>query len=203
MRSDYLMIRLRLRPILNCPNNVFIRSWLPQNEFLGHPKVKLFKTHCGFKSYIESAYHGTPMIGFPIFMDQIGYCANMQGKGLGLTMDITTFTPKELADNMQSVMKNEAYANKAQHFSSLMHTTQPTSKQRVVFWMEHVVQFGADQLRFVALDMNRSIFQFFMIDVIAALFFMYVLSTLIVSWCCLRVNRLFRKRHLPSKIKCD
>ena len=177
-----ILVIWKSTPLSNCPSNVFARSWLPQNDLLGHSRVKLFITHCGLKSYIESAYYGTPMIGFPILMDQIGNCANMQGKGMGLTMDITSFTPAQLADNLNKVL-NATYLKNAQRISVLMHNTQSTSKERVVFWMEHVVKFGADHLRSTGFDLN--IFHFFMLDILAVL----VLIILMSISCCICCHR--------------
>jgi UDP:flavonoid glycosyltransferase YjiC (YdhE family) len=45
--------------------NVLFLPWLPQNDLLGHPKTKLFITHCGKNGIFEALYHGIPMIGFP------------------------------------------------------------------------------------------------------------------------------------------
>src|SRR6218665_507480 len=38
----------------------FIRpsGWMPQNDILAHPKVKLFITHCGNNGQFEALYHG-------------------------------------------------------------------------------------------------------------------------------------------------
>ena len=47
------------------PSNVRIVSWLPQNDLLGHPKTKMFITHCGNNGQMEALYHGVPMIGSP------------------------------------------------------------------------------------------------------------------------------------------
>lgn len=44
----------------NLPNkssNVFIRNWFPQQDILAHPKVRLFVTHGGLLSTIESIHH--------------------------------------------------------------------------------------------------------------------------------------------------
>lgn len=56
------------------PKNVHIKAWMPQNDILAHPKVKLFITHCGLLSSQESIWHGVPMLGMPLNVDQFMVC---------------------------------------------------------------------------------------------------------------------------------
>lgn len=52
------------------PKNVHIRAWIPQNDLLANPKVKLFISHCGLLSTQEAIWHNVPILGLPIFADQ-------------------------------------------------------------------------------------------------------------------------------------
>ena len=36
---------------------------MPQNDLLGHERMRAFLTHGGGNSMYESAYHGVPLIG--------------------------------------------------------------------------------------------------------------------------------------------
>ncbi|KAJ6646775.1 UDP-glucosyltransferase 2, partial [Pseudolycoriella hygida] len=42
----------------NLPDNVKIGKWLPQDDILAHPNVKLFISHCGKGGITEAKYHG-------------------------------------------------------------------------------------------------------------------------------------------------
>lgn len=52
------------------PKNVHIRAWIPQNDLLANPKVKLFISHCGLLSTQEAIWYGVPILGVPVFVDQ-------------------------------------------------------------------------------------------------------------------------------------
>jgi len=45
------------------PDNVFIKSWWPQDDILAHRNVKVFITHGGLLGSTEAIYHGVPVIG--------------------------------------------------------------------------------------------------------------------------------------------
>ena len=44
------------------PNNVMLSKWLPQQEVLAHPNVKLFITHGGQSSFQETLCHKKPVV---------------------------------------------------------------------------------------------------------------------------------------------
>ncbi|CAH1963784.1 unnamed protein product [Acanthoscelides obtectus] len=88
------------------PENVLIRQWLPQTEILAHPNTKLFISHGGGLSTIESAYYGVPVLGIPFFGDQFSNLAMMENKGLArmiryksLTADLVFKNIREMLDN--------------------------------------------------------------------------------------------------------
>ena len=53
----------------NDDNRIRIMPWIPQNDLLADPRVRLFITHAGLNSIIESVYHAKPVIMFPIGLD--------------------------------------------------------------------------------------------------------------------------------------
>ena len=84
-------------------------EWLPQNDLLGHNKTRLFITHAGVNSMYEAGYHGVPVVAVPLFADQFGNAGKLEGKGMGLTVDIHTTNTKELGDTIQRVLTEPQY----------------------------------------------------------------------------------------------
>ncbi|CAO4376734.1 unnamed protein product [Caenorhabditis nigoni] len=52
------------------PKNVHLKKWVPQPALLADHRVKVFVTHGGLGSVMETAYTGKPALMVPIFGDQ-------------------------------------------------------------------------------------------------------------------------------------
>lgn len=73
----------------NLSNNTFLMKWLPQNDLLGHPKIKAFVGHGGTNGIYESIYHGVPMIGIPLLFDQFENVLRMEVRGAAKVVHAT------------------------------------------------------------------------------------------------------------------
>nr|XP_053628637.1 UDP-glucuronosyltransferase 3A1-like [Cherax quadricarinatus] len=65
------------------PPNVRLAKWLPQQDILGDPRLRLFITHGGLLSIQEATYHGIPILGMPVFVDQHHNVRQVQDEGWG------------------------------------------------------------------------------------------------------------------------
>ncbi|KAF2890130.1 hypothetical protein ILUMI_16043, partial [Ignelater luminosus] len=88
------------------PSNVKISKWLPQQDILAHPNIKLFITHGGLLSTIETIYHGVPIVGIPVFGDQRMNVANAEIAGYGIGVSYQTLTEKALSSALDEVLNN-------------------------------------------------------------------------------------------------
>lgn len=61
--------------IKDLPSNVRTAAWWPQQDLLGHPKLRAFVSHGGLLSLHEAAYHGAPTLVLPVFCDHDGNAA--------------------------------------------------------------------------------------------------------------------------------
>lgn len=69
---------------------------MPQNDVLGHAKTKLFLSHMGHNSMYEAAYHGVPIVGFPMWGDHADNARQIARAGMGLWVDINSVKEDEL-----------------------------------------------------------------------------------------------------------
>ena len=86
------------------PKNVFISKWLPQDDVLAHPNIKLFISHCGLGGMIEAKYHGVPIIGLPLFGDQDTVAANIEKEGWGMKLELGELSEKSLSRAIKTVL---------------------------------------------------------------------------------------------------
>ncbi|KAM7348771.1 UDP-glycosyltransferase UGT4-like isoform 3-T3 [Cochliomyia hominivorax] len=148
--------------------NMIYRNWLPQDDILAHPKVKLFITHGGMGSVVESQYHGVPMVGIPFFGDQHANIANVVKSGYGLGLEYARFSEEAFRNAVLEVLENSSYSKNVQKFSELYRDRPMTPRQLVRYWVDYVIRHkGAKHMQSPAINMPW--WQLHSVDVVAFL----------------------------------
>ncbi|XP_020379865.2 UDP-glucuronosyltransferase 3A2-like [Rhincodon typus] len=147
--------------VLPAPN-IKLVDWLPQNDLLGHPKARLLVTHGGLNSLLEAVYHGVPVIGIPLFGDQFDNMVRVEAKGLGLTIQVNQL--QALGNAMATVIEDKRYKASALTLSHIHRSHPFPPHQRLVRWVDHIVQHGGSHLRPFGLD--QPWYQQYLLDVI-------------------------------------
>jgi UDP:flavonoid glycosyltransferase YjiC (YdhE family) len=88
------------------PDNVLIGKWLPQDDILAHKNVKVFISHCGLGSTVESKYHAVPILAIPLFADQNANADVVIDEGWGVKVDFETMSEKTLSDGIKEILAN-------------------------------------------------------------------------------------------------
>ena len=88
------------------PKNIFVGKWLPQDEILAHKNLKLFVSHCGLGSIVESKFRGVPILGIPLFADQLSNAVGAVREGWVKMLDIKTLTEEDFNDSIIEMIQN-------------------------------------------------------------------------------------------------
>ncbi|XP_013393118.1 UDP-glucuronosyltransferase 2C1-like [Lingula anatina] len=182
--------------------NVKLLPWLPQNDLLAHPNTKLFISHFGLGGAFESFYHGVPVIGLPLNGDQFYNSNRAQHRGIAKVMDILYFTTEELVGNINAMIDNSSYVDKAKKLSAIYRDQPWTPQQLTTNWIEHILKHGGSYLRSPTVLMPW--YQYYLLDVIA---FLLLVSTAILALCisccrcCCRLCCGKKTNTKPNKVK--
>jgi len=87
--------------------NIMLEKWLPQDDILAHPNVKIFISHCGLGSVVESRYHGVPILGLPLFGDQMMNAKLAVEEGWAVEMKLKTLDEQEFYNTIQELLHNK------------------------------------------------------------------------------------------------
>jgi len=160
--NQTVLVKIFIPDGVKVPQNVKVSPWLPQNDILGHPKTKLFITHCGMNGLHETLYNGVPVIGFPLYAEQHMNCHRVHKKGFGLEMKVQDFTSEQLFLNIQEVLNNPKYRSTIGKASEVFRDQPMNARERGAFWIEHVIKHGGKHLRMLSMDLP--LYQFLMLD---------------------------------------
>ncbi|XP_039104203.1 UDP-glucuronosyltransferase 3A2-like isoform X2 [Hyaena hyaena] len=157
--------------------NVKIVDWLPQNDLLAHPRIRLFVTHGGMNSVMEAIQHGVPMVGIPVLGDQPENMVRVEAKKLGVSVQLKQIKAETFALKMKEVMEDKRYKSAVVAARIIRHSHPMTPAQRLVGWIDHILQTrGAAHLKPHALQ--QSWHEQYLLDVILFL----VVVTLGTLW---------------------
>ncbi|KAJ8928781.1 hypothetical protein NQ314_018639 [Rhamnusium bicolor] len=73
---------------------------------LTHPNTKLFITHGGLLSTIETVYHGVPVLAIPIFGDQKMNAARAEMNGFGISLSFSAITEEKLSEALNKLLND-------------------------------------------------------------------------------------------------
>jgi glucuronosyltransferase len=180
------------------PANVKTVTWAPQQDILGHPKLRAFISHGGHSSLDEALHHGVPVLGMPVFGDQPANVFKAEATGYALGLQWEDLTVETLLEKLNEIVNNTRYRETAKHLSVLVKDQHVSATDRAVYWTEYVIRHdGARHLRSAADQLN--FFQYFLLDVLAAVVatvtvVLYVIYKLVCLMCC-------RSKSKQKKVK--
>ncbi|XP_058835769.1 UDP-glycosyltransferase UGT4-like [Topomyia yanbarensis] len=174
-------------------NKFLLAKWLPQDDILAHPNVKLFITHGGLLSCTESIHHGKPVVGIPIFADQLLNMARAELAGWGVGVSFGNLTEESLSLALNEVLNNEKYANNVQTISKRLRDQPLLPMDLAKYWVNYVLRHdGAEHIKSSAQYLNfieyNNLDVYFSIAALCGLVLTLTLKLICVVFMCLKRN---------------
>merc|ERR1711892_1120547 len=184
--------------IPNLPPNVILRKWLPQQDLLAHPNLRVFVTHGGLLSVQEALYHQTPLVGIPLGNDQKANILRAEKNGFAVSLDWNSIDQDKFSAAINKAMNDDDLKENMKRMHELFVDARDPPLDRAVWWVEYVLRHkGAEFLKPHSVDLPW--YQYHLLDVIA--FILIILSLFIfliikcLMFCC--------KFACPRKLKTD
>lgn len=122
------------------PVNFLLSPYVPQLDIL--PRTRLFVTHAGTNSVMESMYFGVPMVLIPQQPEQYMHAQHVVDLGLGVMLDKGSVTASTLREAVEDVAHDEAYRERAQRMRQSVSAA--GGYQRAV---DAIMQFTGEHVR--------------------------------------------------------
>ena len=134
--------------IENLPKNVKISPWVPQQDLLGHPNLKVFVTHGGMGSMMEAIYHKAAIVGIPLTNDQRPNLLRAVRHGYARMLEWGTITADDLTSAINNGIGDEKMRSSLERTHNLYKDMQQKPREKAAWWVEYVCRHkGAHTLQ--------------------------------------------------------
>ena len=181
------------------PGNVFVQKWLPQNDLLAHPNLRVFVTHGGLLSTQEALFHKVPLVGVPISNDQYPNMIRAEANGYAKMLNLQTMTKDDLVFAIRKAFNDKQMLNSIQKMHDLFtdYHFGGSPAERAISAIDLVVKHkGADFLKPKAI-MSMSWYQIHGYDIFA----LFVFVIFLFSWLMFKICSCCMRRCVMKKAK--
>ncbi|XP_055910881.1 UDP-glucosyltransferase 2-like [Eupeodes corollae] len=122
------------------PKNLMIQNWLPQNDILAHPKLKVFFTHAGGLSMQEAVFHGKPLVAMPFFVDQMNNAFLAEHKGYGKVVLFEEINEESVYSAFSEVFNNSSYSRNMLELQKKFLDRKSKPLDTAIWWIEYILR---------------------------------------------------------------
>ena len=183
--------------IENLPENVKIFNWLPQQDLLAHPNLKVFVTHGGLLSVMEALYHKTVIVGIPFVNDQKPNLRRAEKNGYAKMLEWNSLTKEDLSKAIKDAISDKKMETSLAEMHTLFVDQSQAPAHRAAWWVEHVCKHGgAPWLRSAGMDTPW--YTFHHLDILLFLTTCIAVFIAITIICCKFCYKFSFQEHIKS-----
>ncbi|KXJ73599.1 hypothetical protein RP20_CCG015438 [Aedes albopictus] len=140
----------------NQSSNVIIGPWMPKQELLAHPNVRLHITHGGLLGMMESVQYGKPILGLPLAGEQEILVDKAVTGGYGLKLDYQNITQELVLESIKRIMEDTSFRENALKISRQFREQPMKPMDKAIYHIEYVLKNdgGVQKLRSGALSLT-------------------------------------------------
>ncbi|KFB44381.1 AGAP005163-PA-like protein [Anopheles sinensis] len=142
--------------LTNQSGNVIVGPWMPQQQLLAHPNVRLHITHGGLLSMMETVYYGKPILGLPLAGDQEILVNRAVEAGYGLKLDYQNVTEELVLELINQMLNEQSYRYAALKASRQFREQPQKPMEKALYYIDYVLKNdgGVNYLRSGALYLS-------------------------------------------------
>ncbi|CAG8782003.1 10084_t:CDS:2 [Gigaspora margarita] len=99
--------------------HIHITKYAPQFAILSHENTKLFLSHGGVSSCLESMYNARPMLILPIMGDQPGNAEKLKMAGMALSLSKTNLDVNDIVAKVKRLLDEKSFKKNAERLQLL------------------------------------------------------------------------------------
>ncbi|KAE9547784.1 hypothetical protein FO519_009003 [Halicephalobus sp. NKZ332] len=177
--------------------NIKVVDWVNQAALLSDSRVKLFMTHGGYNSLLESLTFATPVLVIPLFEDQYRNAKLAERNGFGCEFEKKTLlrTPSELIQLLKKMLETEKYNDGAARIQKLMKSKPLNSTERLWQYTRFLLDNGGKLPELQIEGKKLPLHVYFNLDI----FIPIAVFSIVVPYLCILVIRRFVARQLKER----
>ncbi|KAI1703578.1 UDP-glucoronosyl and UDP-glucosyl transferase domain-containing protein [Ditylenchus destructor] len=182
--------------------NIHVVDWVDQKTLLTHPKLVAFISHCGQNSLSEAAHSGVPLVGIPLFGDQVFNAALMKHKGIGEYVDIKTAEdPEVITQALEKVLNDPKYRENVKSIQKKLELAPFKPEEKFVKWVEFAAEFpDLNELNLPTVE-EMGVLAYYSLDVIFVSIFVFVVSLYVVAMAFRKLLHLYMHLVLVARAR--
>uniref|UniRef100_A0A7E4USZ0 UDP-glucuronosyltransferase n=1 Tax=Panagrellus redivivus TaxID=6233 RepID=A0A7E4USZ0_PANRE len=154
--------------------NIYPVKWTQQIELLNDPRVKLFISHSGQNSMLESAHAGIPVLSIPLFLDQNYNSLVLERRGSAIRLNKHDLTADVMERAMWKLLNEPKYRENAKALQKMLKNWPINPRETLVNWVEYAAGNPALAEHLQISSANMGLIQYFCIDVLVFVGILFV-----------------------------
>jgi len=171
--------------------HIRVENFVPQATVLAHKSIKVFLSHCGQNSMLESVWNRVPVLALPFMGDQFGNAHTLVSNGAGLSLPSTNITTELVEQSLHRLIHDKSFVSNMERLVELLEIA--GGKEQAARWVWLIANHGSSFL--MPKELQVGWFLFYELDILLV----EVAVALMVVGCCWLVVRLVRRCLFGSR----